>query len=112
VSDPERDLNLYGKAWLALAIGPQRGQPSLQRLTKPLGQSRLALVTTGGFVPPGGKPFSTGKLGDPTYRDIPADVEVDRLEIYHPHYDHELPRRDINVLFPLPLCRRLADACA
>jgi len=109
VVDPERDLNLHGKAWLAFAIGPQRDQPSLSRLEKPLSDSRLALVTTGGFVMPGGEPFKTGKLGDATFREIPVDTDVDRLEIYHPHYDHELPRRDINVLFPIPLCRELAD---
>ena len=107
--DPERDLNLHGKAWLAFAIGPQRDRPSLSELKKPLSSSRLALVTTGGFVPPGGEPFKTGKLGDSTFREIPVDTDVSRLEIYHPHYDHELPRRDINVLFPIPLCRELAD---
>lgn len=107
--DPERDLNLYAKAWLSFAIGPQRDRPSLQHLDKPLSQSRLALVTTGGFVPSGGEPFKTGKLGDPTFREIPVDTDLDRLEIYHPHYDHELPRRDINVLFPIPLCRELAE---
>ena len=107
--DPERDLNLHGKAWLAFAIGPQRDRPSLHKLEKQLSGSRLALVTTGGFVTPGGEPFKTGKLGDPTFREIPADTDLDRLEIYHPHYDHELPRRDINVLFPIPLCRELVD---
>jgi hypothetical protein len=112
VVDPERDLNLHGKAWLAFAIGPQRERPSLHRMEKPLSSSRLALVTTGGFVPQGGKPFKTGKLGDATFREIPVDTDVDRLEIYHPHYDHELPRRDINVLFPIPLCQELVDAGA
>jgi D-proline reductase (dithiol) PrdB len=109
VADPERNLNLHGKAWLAFAVGPQRDRPSLRRLTKPLSESKLALVTTGGFVPLGGEPFNTGKLGDPTFREIPADVEVDTLGIHHPHYDHDLARRDVNVLFPLPLCRWLAD---
>jgi len=109
VVDPERDLNLHGKAWLALGIGPQRERPSLEKLGQPLSESRLALVTTGGFVTPGGEPFKVGKMGDPSFREIPVDTEVDRLEIYHPHYDHELPKRDINVLFPIPLCRELAD---
>ena len=107
--DSERDLNLHAKAWLAFAIGPQRDRPSLQKLEKPLSGSRLALVTSGGFVPPGGEPFNTGKLGDSTFREIPVDTDLNRLEIYHPHYDHELPRRDINVLFPIPLCRELAE---
>ncbi len=107
--DPQSELNLTGKAWLALGIGPQREPPSLHRLEKPLSRARLALVTTGGFVPPGAEPFKVGKLGDPTYREIPADIDPRRLEIHHPHYDQAAARQDINVLFPLPLCRQLVD---
>ena len=60
-------------------------------------------------MPAGGVPFNTGKLGDPTFREIPVDYDVERLEIYHPHYDHDLPRRDINVLFPIALCHQLVE---
>jgi D-proline reductase (dithiol) PrdB len=108
VADAKRDLNLHGKAWLAFAIGPQRSRPTFHRLAKSLAESRLALVTTGGFVPSGGEPFNTGKRGDPTFRAIAVGVEVEQLEIHHPHYDRDLPRRDINVLFPIPLCQKLA----
>ncbi|MGD8699123.1 MAG: glycine/sarcosine/betaine reductase selenoprotein B family protein [Gemmatimonadales bacterium] len=104
---PERDLNLHGKAWLAWGIGPQRGKPVLQAVGKPLGEARLALVTTGGLVPPGAEPFSTGKLGDPSFREIPVGIPPDELEIFHPHYDHAPARRDINIVFPLPLAREL-----
>jgi D-proline reductase (dithiol) PrdB len=64
-------------------------------------------VTTGGFVPPDSEPFSTGKLGDPSFREIPAGIAPDQLEIFHPHYDHEPVKRDINLVFPLPLAREL-----
>jgi D-proline reductase (dithiol) PrdB len=104
---PERDLNMHGKAWLAWGIGPQRSRPALQVLGKPVGKARLALVTTGGFVTPGAEPFSTGRLGDPSFREIPAGIAPDELRIFHPHFDHELARRDINVVFPLPLAREL-----
>ncbi len=104
---PERDLNAHGKAWLAWAIGPQRPVPALQVLGKPVGQARLALVTTGGFVPPGAEPFKTGKLGDPTFREIPAEIVPDELAIFHPHFDHEPAKRDINIVFPVPLAREL-----
>ncbi len=103
----EGELNLTGKAWLALGIGPQRERPSLHRLAKPLSQARLALVTTGGFVPPGAPPFSTGKWGDPSYRQIPVDIDLAELEIFHPHYDHRPVKDDVNIIFPLPLCREL-----
>ncbi len=104
---PERDLNLHGKAWLALGIGPQRAVPALAPLKVPLSEARLALVTTGGFVPPGGEPFETGKLGDASYREIPSDIDVDTLQIHHPHYDIEIAKADVNTIFPLPLAREL-----
>ncbi len=103
----ERELNLTGKAWLALGIGPQRDRPTLHRLARPLSEARLALVTTGGFVPPGAPPFNTGKFGDSSYREIPVDIDPEKLEIFHPHYDDRPVRRDVNILFPLPLCRQL-----
>ncbi len=103
------ELNLTAKAWIALGIGPQRETPGLHRLAKPLGEARLGLVTTGGFVPPGAEPFKVGKLGDPTFREIPAGIDPGRLEIHHPHYNHAAARQDINVLFPLPLCQQLVD---
>ncbi len=104
--DPE--MNLAGKAWLAMGIGPQRDRPAFRPLARPLAQARLALVTSGGFVPPGAEPFDTGKFGDPSFREIPVDIDPDRLEIHHTHYDHGPVRRDVNVLFPIPLCRQLA----
>ncbi len=103
----EKDLNLTAKAWLALGIGPQRERPVMHRLARPMSQSRLALVTTGGFVPPGAPPFNTGKLGDPSYREIPVDIDPAKLEIHHPHYDHRPVREDMNIIFPLSLCRQL-----
>jgi D-proline reductase (dithiol) PrdB len=109
IPDHERNLNLSGKSWLAFGIGPQRGAPGLSPLGKPLAEARLALVTTGGFVPPGGKPFRTDKLGDPTFREIPTDIEPESLQVFHPHYDHEPVKRDINVLFPLSLGHQLVD---
>ncbi len=106
--DPESELNLTGRAWLALAIGPQRDPPTLHRLDKPLSRARLALVTTGGFVTRGAEPFETGRLGDPSYREISVDTDPAQLEIFHRHYDHEPVKRDVNILFPLPLCGQLA----
>ena len=103
-----RGLNLPAKAWLAMGIGPQRGVPAFAPLAKPLSEARLALVTTGGFVPPGGEPFNMGKLGDSSFREIPSAIDTDTLGIHHPHYDIDAARSDINIVFPLPLARELA----
>ena len=109
MSGSERGLNLHAKAWLAMGIGPQRDTPALASMSKPLSETRLALVTSGGLVPADDEPFDTGKSGDPSFREIPVDVDVASLEIYHPHYDHEPAKRDMNIVFPLPLGRELVD---
>lgn len=101
-------LDLATRRWLLLAIGPRRDEPPLHRLAKPLARARVALVTTGGFVPPGEEPFDTGRRGDPTYRVVPHGIDPGALEIHHPHYDPAAARADINVLFPYPLLDRLA----
>lgn len=72
-----------------------------------MSEARLALIATGGFVPPGAAPFRTGRLGDPTYREIPDSLDPRELEIHHGHYDHSAVERDINVLYPLPRLREL-----
>lgn len=101
-------LNAAAKAWLAFGLGPQRGTPPFRRLGKRLRDARVAVVTTGGFVPPGSPSFRTGKLGDPTFRVIPHGLDPAALSIHHPHYDHGAARRDVNVLFPYPLLQALA----
>ncbi len=53
-------------------------------LRKPLAACRVALVTTGGLVPPGGEPFDVGvKGGDFSYRMIPAEIDVATLGEFH-----------------------------
>lgn len=101
-------LNLAAQAWLRFGIGPQRGDPVLSPLARPLSRARVALVTTGGFVPPGEPPFHTGKRGDASFRVIPHGIDPSSLEIHHPHYDHGPVREDVNVLFPYPLLERVA----
>lgn len=101
-------IDLPTRKWLLFGIGPRRDEPPFHRLQKPLGRARIAVVTTGGFVPPGEKPFDTGKRGDPTFRTVPRGTDPARLSIHHPHYDHEAARQDANVLFPYPLLDRLA----
>lgn len=103
------ELDLVARAWLAFGLGPRRGTPPFHRLATPLGEARVALVTTGGFVPPGARPFHTGKRGDATFRVIPHGLDPASLSIHHPHYDHDAARRDVNVLFPYPLLQALAD---
>lgn len=83
-------------------------------LKKPLAESRVALICSGGFFKdadephgPGGTPTEQATRwreffeSHPTYRSIPKDYPRDRIRVSHPSYDHSAVREDINVLFPL-----------
>ena len=67
---------------------------------KPLGQSRLALVTTAGIHVRGDAPF-TG--GDQSFRVIPADTLPSEIVQSHASigFDRTAFQRDINVVFPV-----------
>lgn len=72
-------------------------------LDVPLARARLGLVSTGGARLADQPAFDTGKRGDPSFREIPADVDPSALVWEHPHYDTSLARRDPDVVFPLGL---------
>jgi D-proline reductase (dithiol) PrdB len=78
-------------------------------LAKPLERCRVALVTTGGVHLAGDPPFDmSDPAGDPTLRVIPSASEAAALRITHDYYDHRDADRDVNVVFPIDVVRRLA----
>jgi D-proline reductase (dithiol) PrdB len=80
------------------------------RLAKPLGESRVALVTTAGLRTPDQSDFDrSNKMGDPSFREIPNRIETQALVESHRSYafDHEPLRSDINLAFPLDRFREL-----
>jgi D-proline reductase (dithiol) PrdB len=82
-------------------------------LEKPLGDCRVALVTTAGLVPPGSAPFDQRvKGGDFSYRVIPAGADVRTLVEHHrsDSFDHAGILEDANLAFPLDRLRELAAA--
>src|SRR6266508_3461073 len=65
------------------------------RLAKPLGESRVALVTTAGLRTPDQGDFDrSNKRGDPSFREIPNTIETRLLMESHRSYsfDHEAVR--------------------
>jgi len=75
----------------------------------PLNETRVALISTGGFYLPPAPPFDVdAPLGDATFRVIPSDVALSDLRIAHTHYGHQRAERDRNVVFPLDRLRELA----
>jgi len=79
-------------------------------LRRPLARSRIALVSSAGFVVPGQPPFERAKRGgDPTFRVIPAEADVHRLQELQRSeaFDHTGIREDPNLAFPLERLREL-----
>lgn len=84
-------------------------------LTKPLAESRLGLLTTGGVFVEGDDPLGEPGITQaeavdqinaflrraPTLSTIPIDTPAEKLRIRHPGYDVRGSRRDYNSIFPL-----------
>ncbi len=100
---------LFLKAYRWRRIDPVPWTP----LRKPLAASRLALVSTAGFVLPDQEPFKTSLAGgDGSFREIPSDTDVRRLIDTHrsESFDHTGMVQDPNLAFPIDRARELAAA--
>ncbi len=73
-------------------------------VSKPLSESKFALVTTGGVYVEGQTPF---ERQDTTFRVIDRDTPTDQFHIWHPGYDHGPAEEDINCIFPVDRFREL-----
>ena len=81
---------------------------------KAASETRFALITTGGYSIDGEQePFVPLPGFDdktPEIREIPVDVDREKLVIHHPGYDHRFAEEDINVNLPLDRLREMAEA--
>lgn len=73
-------------------------------LRRPLSESRLALVASGGIYRAGQIAFH--HRDDASLRAIESDVEVSELRTSHFAYDQTAARADPNVVFPIDPLRR------
>jgi len=81
-------------------------------MVKPLAESRLAVVSSAGFVPPDAQPFDTNaRGGDTSFRVVTRDTEVSSLIDCQrsESYDHSGVRADPNLAFPLDRARELVE---
>jgi hypothetical protein len=76
-------------------------------LSKPLSESKFALITTGGLYHVGvDEPFDLERerreprWGDPTFRILPSNIAQSDLGVSHLHYNPKFVLEDINVLLP------------
>ena len=79
--------------------------PPYTPLTKPLAESRLGLIATGGIYTVGQTAFTY--RDDTSYRAIPTDVASESLRATHFAYDLTDARRDVNCVFPIDTLRSL-----
>ena len=80
------------------------------RLTRPLAECRLALVSTAGFVRPDQERFDAGvRGGDSSWRAIASDTPVSSLVDTHRSetFDHRAMCRDPNIAFPIDRAHEL-----
>ena len=107
LSDMSLTLRMFLKTYRWRRIDPVPWAP----LPRPLSESRLALVSSAGFVMPGQDPFDESiRGGDPSFREIPAEAEASMLINTHrsESFDHEPVEADPNIAFPLDRVRELA----
>ena len=81
----------------------------LERLKKPLSESRLTFVSTAGVQPKDSFPFDTvHPIGDYTFRRVPSNSKLSDLEIHQLKYPTVGAKRDLNVIFPIERLQELA----
>ncbi len=105
------DLPLWLRATLKVYPWRQVDPVPCAPLRKPIANSRVALVTTAGLVPPGARPFDEGiKGGDYSYRVIAANTDAQALDEFHrsQSFDHAGIAKDRNLAFPLDRLHELA----
>lgn len=79
--------------------------------TRPLSQSKVAIITTAGVHLKSQEPFNMlDPQGDPTYREIPSAAPKEDYKITHDYYDHTDADRDLNIVFPIDRLKEMKEA--
>jgi len=112
-SDPIRYIDRTRAQYESLGYEPYAwatnpGTPPWTPVPKPLSQSRLGMIATGGIYRVGQTAFT--HHDDTTFRAVPSDCPSDELRATHFAYDLTDARSDINVVFPIDPLRALRDS--
>jgi D-proline reductase (dithiol) PrdB len=81
-------------------------KPSWFPLTKPVNESRVALLTSAALRLNRQEPFASGE--DLTYRLIPSDSKASEIVIDHHSRIGPVPRQDPEIVFPMAALASLA----
>jgi D-proline reductase (dithiol) PrdB len=101
------------KAWAARQHAD--GIP-FTRLTKPLADCMVALVSTAGIARNDDRPFDQERerrdpwWGDPSFRVIPLGTRESECRLYHLHIDPRFGQADLDVVLPMRRLTELAQA--
>jgi len=107
VSELPLSARLFLKAYPWRRIDPVPWSP----LSRPLAESRVAIVSTAGLALPDQEPFDNDvRGGDCSFREIPSDATTRALIDSHrsASYDHSGVQADPNLAFPIDRIRELA----
>ncbi|MCM3877063.1 MAG: glycine/betaine/sarcosine/D-proline family reductase selenoprotein B [Thermoanaerobaculia bacterium] len=105
------DLSLRNRVFMARYRYRALDPVPFARPRKPLGEARVALVTTGGVYLRSQVPFDcTVRGGDSSFREIPSGTAVETLDIAHKSdaFDQTGFRADRNLGLPLERLREMA----
>ncbi len=81
----------------------------LHRLTRPISECTVALLTSGGVSQCAVPAFNPDARNDHRLDEIPADTPSGDFQVHDSYYDHADAEIDINVIFPLDRLRELAN---
>lgn len=79
--------------------------PAFASPAKPLAESKLAVIASGGIYRHGQVAFT--HKDDVTFRKVPTDSSIDDLRVTHFAYDQTSARKDTNVVLPLDALRTM-----
>ena len=107
-SPPVDYIERTREQYAALGYPPYRwvhneDTPPFEPVLKPLAESRIGLIASGGIYRAGQVAFHY--RDDISYRIIPRDCEMSELRATHFAYDVTDARSDPNVVFPLEMLR-------
>lgn len=77
---------------------------------KPLVQSCIALISSGGVSIEGQEPFDAWAVNDMSFRQIPKDTLFEKLRLDHNYFDHRDALKDLNCVFPVQRFREMEES--
>jgi D-proline reductase (dithiol) PrdB len=115
--DPWRFCGTMLRKFISDQIPDQPGYANIPWTppTKPLTESKVALLSTAGISMKGDPPFDMDRerreplWGDPSWRRISSDASSATVEVNHLHIKTDYVLEDLNVALPLDRLRELVE---